>query len=145
MRAVIQLVQRGSVTVDTTVVGSIGHGLVILLGIKATDTHKERDYLIKKILNMRIFNDASGKKNFNIQESNGEILLISQFTLYADCSRGNRPSFSEGMAYAQADVFFQETVAAFKQAYPKIQTGIFGADMKVDLINDGPITIVLDV
>ena len=144
MRAVIQRVNEASVTVDGKFISKIDKGFLVLVGIKTNDTLDQCDHLINKILNLRIFEDENLKMNKSISDLNLEILLVSQFTLYADCKKGNRPSFINAMPPAQAKEFYQKFIDQFKQKYPKVKNGIFGAYMKVSLINDGPVTIILD-
>ncbi len=144
MKAIIQRVSNASVTVDNKIVSKINKGMVILLGIKTEDTEKDSDYIIKKTKNLRIFPDEKGLMNKSVEELVLEILIISQFTLYGDCNKGNRPSFIKAMPQKQAKTFYETFVEKFKQAYPKIKDGIFGADMKVELINDGPVTIIIE-
>ncbi len=144
MRAVIQRVNSASVTVDKKVVSSIEKGLLILVGIHKDDTDKDCEYLIKKILNLRIF---EGEKSFvdkSVKDLDLEILFVSQFTLYADCKKGTRPSFDKAMSSKDAKVFYQNFINSFKQEYSKIKDGVFGAYMQVNLVNDGPVTIILD-
>ncbi len=144
MRVVIQRVNQASVEIDGKLVSKIDKGLLVLVGIKSNDTLDQCDYLINKILNLRIFEDEHFKMNKSVSDLNLEILLVSQFTLYADCKKGNRPSFINAMPPAQAKEFYQKFVDQFKQKYTKVKDGIFGAYMKVNLINDGPVTIILD-
>lgn len=144
MKAVIQRVTSASVVVDDRLVSAIGPGLLVLLGIKDDDTKKDTDYIIRKIVHMRIFADGQGKMNRNIIDRAGEILLVSQFTLYGDCKKGNRPSFVRAMDPKKAELFYIEFVTTCKQIYPKVKEGIFGANMQVALVNDGPVTIVVD-
>jgi D-tyrosyl-tRNA(Tyr) deacylase len=145
MRAVIQRVSRASVTIDGNVNGLIGSGLLVLLGIEETDGTSDVEWLVKKIVQMRIFPDASGRMNRSLQEAAGDILLISQFTLFASTKKGNRPGFTRAAKPETAIPLYDAAVSAFEKALSKsIQTGIFGADMKVELLNDGPVTIILD-
>lgn len=144
MRVVIQKVNEASVEVDEKLISKIDKGLLVLVGIKANDSLDQCDHLINKILNLRIFEDENFKMNKSILDLNLEILLVSQFTLYADCKKGNRPSFINAMPPVQAKEFYKNFVDKFKQKYPKIEDGVFGAYMKVNLINDGPVTIILD-
>lgn len=145
MRVLIQRVSRASVTVEGTVSGSIGQGLLILTGFQASDNAEVMDKLIKKILQLRIFSDEAGKMNLSVQDVEGGILLVSQFTLYADCRKGNRPSYIQASPPEQARLQYQDFVHRFREATPlPIETGIFAADMKVELLNDGPVTIWID-
>ncbi len=144
MKAVIQRVKNASVKIQDEIVGEIRQGFLVLLGIENADTQDDADYLIKKIVGLRVFGDADGKMNLSVGDIAGEILLVSQFTLIADTRKGNRPSFIDAMPPDKAEPFFESMVADFKKAYPHIQTGKFGADMAVALINDGPVTICLD-
>ena len=144
MKFVIQRVTKASVTVDGTCIGSIGKGFMVLIGVGAEDTKEVADKYVKKLLGLRIFEDADGKTNLSLKDVNGELLLISQFTLYADCRKGNRPSFINAGVPALATELYEYIIEnCKKEGYP-VQTGEFGADMKVELLNDGPFTIVLD-
>lgn len=145
MRAIIQRVSHASVTVDGNVTGEIQWGLLVLLGITHTDTDKDLEWLVKKITQLRIFRDDAGKMNLSVQDINGDILLISQFTLYADCAKGNRPSYIRSAPSVFAIPMYEKAIEAFQDTLgKKIATGIFGADMKVALLNDGPVTMMLD-
>ena len=145
MIAVIQRVSEASVTIDNHVKGSIGAGFMILLGITHTDTQEDVEWLSKKIVGMRIFSDEEGKMNLDLKAIEGDILLISQFTLYASTKKGNRPSFIEAAKPDIAIPLYESMIAQLEKELGKsIQTGEFGADMKVALINDGPVTIVID-
>jgi D-tyrosyl-tRNA(Tyr) deacylase len=145
MIAVIQRVLQASVTIEGTVKASIQVGFVVLLGITHTDTAEDIEWLSKKIVNMRIFGDAQGKMNLALPEVNGEILLISQFTLHASTKKGNRPSFIEAARPEVAIPLYKQMIEALEKELGKqIYTGEFGADMKVSLINDGPVTIFID-
>ncbi|MFH1644355.1 MAG: D-aminoacyl-tRNA deacylase [bacterium] len=144
MRVLIQKVNQASVLVDEKLISEIGKGLLVFVGIKADDSEKDSDYLINKIFNLRIFEDENFKMNKSVLDLNLEILLVSQFTLYADCKKGNRPSFINAMPPTQAKEFYSNFIEQFRKKYPKIQDGIFGAYMKINLINDGPVTIILD-
>lgn len=141
----MQRVREASVRVDGAVTGSIGPGLVVLAGIRAADTAEDRDWLVRKIVQLRIFNDAAGVMNRSVQDVGGDILAVSQFTLYASTRKGNRPSYSEAAPPAIAAPAFDQFVAALNAALGKpVPTGVFGADMQVALINDGPVTIWID-
>ena len=145
MRFVIQRVQHADVTVDQKVVGSIGHGFLVLIGIAEDDTKERAQKMVQKLLRLRIFEDENGKTNLDLAAVGGELLLISQFTLYADCHHGNRPSFISAAKPDLAEPLYQYIIQTCKQAgVPVVQHGIFGAYMKVSLLNDGPFTIVLD-
>ncbi|MBP6323544.1 MAG: D-tyrosyl-tRNA(Tyr) deacylase [Chitinophagales bacterium] len=145
MRAVIQRVSRASVTIDGNIKSQIKTGLLVLLGIEENDTEKDIEWLVKKIIQLRIFSDADDKINLSVQDINGDILVISQFTLFASTKKGNRPSFLRSakpdIAIPLYEQFIGETE---KQFGKKIFTGEFGADMKVELLNDGPVTIIID-
>lgn len=145
MIAVIQRVSQASVTIDNQVKGQIGTGFLVLLGITHTDTREDVDWLSKKIVGMRIFNDAEGKMNLDLAAVGGSILLISQFTLHASTKKGNRPSFIEAARPEVAVPLYEAMIAQLANDLGRpIQTGAFGADMKVALLNDGPVTIVID-
>ena len=144
MKFVIQRVSNASVTVDTKEVAAIGQGFMVLVGIHGEDKPEQADALFDKLLKLRIFADEEGELNKAITDIGGEILLVSQFTLYGDCSKGNRPSFIKAMPPTQAEPFYYDFVKRSQGKYPKVQSGIFGADMKVGLLNDGPITIILE-
>lgn len=145
MRAVIQRVKKASVTVDGQTVGRISKGLVVLIGIGEDDREVDIHWLAGKIIGIRIFEDADGKMNLSIQDIKGELLLISQFTLYGDCRKGKRPSFSEAAPPERAKALFEQFVSKVKENYDyKVETGVFQADMDVELINNGPVTIMLD-
>ncbi len=145
MRIVLQRVTEASVTISGVEKAQIDKGLLLLLGIEAADTKEDRDWLIRKVINMRIFNDDEGVMNLSVKDINGEIIVVSQFTLHASTKKGNRPSYIKAappeMANEQYELFKQELQVAFGKP---IQSGEFGADMKVELINDGPVTILLD-
>ncbi len=146
MRALIQRVSNAKVVVEGQTVGEIGQGLLVLLGITHEDTAKDIEWIVRKVLQLRIFNDENGKMNLSVQDIKGELLLISQFTLYADSAKGNRPSYIRSAPPAVSIPIYEKTLDAFKSAYipAKIAAGIFGADMKVSLLNDGPVTIMID-
>ncbi len=144
MRAVVQRTVASKVTVEGRVVGSIGQGLMVLLGIKKGDTEDEADYLMEKISQLRIFADPQGKMNLSVQDIGGEVLLISQFTLYGDARKGRRPSFTEAGPPEEAEPLFDYCIENLRSKGIKVETGEFGADMKVDICNDGPCTILLD-
>ncbi len=144
MRFVIQRVSEASVTVDNEIIGSIGKGFLVLIGVCDTDTKEIADKMIRKMLGLRIFEDAQGKTNLSLDATGGELLLVSQFTLYADCRKGNRPSFIRAGAPELADELYQYIIQKCREQNDHVATGIFGADMKVRLLNDGPFTIILD-
>ena len=144
MKFVIQRVTDAKVSVDGKVVGKIGKGFMVLIGIAGTDTVEIADKMIKKLIGMRIFEDENGKTNLALKDVGGELLLISQFTLYSDCKKGNRPSFVNAGAPDMADEMYQYIISQCKKEIDVVEKGIFGADMKVSLVNDGPFTIVLD-
>ena len=144
MRLVIQRVLNSKVEVDNKVVGKIGKGFMVLIGIKHDDTRETADLMIKKLLNLRVFSDENDKMNLALKDVNGELLLVSQFTLYADCKKGNRPSFFNSAKPEYANELYEYIIEKCKDREISVQTGIFGADMKVELVNDGPVTIVLD-
>jgi len=144
MRFVIQRTTGSSVTVDGKITGSIGSGFCVLIGIAENDTTEIADKLIRKMLGLRIFEDENGKTNLNLETVGGELLLISQFTLYADCRKGNRPSFSNAGNPVMAEEMYQYIIAKCRESGFKTETGVFGADMKVNINNDGPFTIILD-
>ena len=145
MRVVIQRVSEAAVKIDGTIVGEISKGLLVLLGIAQEDTQQDALYLIQKLINLRIFSDADGKMNLSVQDCDGGLLVVSQFTLYADTKKGNRPSYIRAarpeLAIPLYEFFLREL---HKQFQGPIQTGQFGADMKVSLINDGPVTMIID-
>ena len=144
MKLVIQRVKHASVTVDGNVTGKIWKGFLVLIGIANSDTKEIADQYLKKLLNLRIFEDENGKTNLSLKDVNGELLLVSQFTLYADCRKGNRPSFINAGAPDMAEALYEYMIEACRKEIPVVETGIFGADMQVELLNDGPFTIVLD-
>lgn len=143
MKLVIQRVLEASVTIEEEVVGSIGAGYLVLVGIGQDDTREEADRFVKKMLALRIFEDEQGKTNLSIQDVGGSLLIISQFTLYADCRKGNRPSFIDAANPELAEPLYEYFIAKCREVVPQVETGRFGADMKVALINDGPFTICL--
>lgn len=144
MKFVVQRVTEASVTVDQKVLGSIQKGFLVLIGINQTDTREIADKMIKKLLGLRIFEDSEGKTNLDIHAVSGSLLLISQFTLYADCRKGNRPSFIHAGSPQMANELYEYIIAECRKNIPDVQTGCFGADMKIRLLNDGPFTILLD-
>lgn len=145
MRAVVQRVSQASVTVDQKKIAVIGQGLLVLLGIEETDTQADIEWLSAKILNLRIFDDMSGVMNLSLLETAGDLILVSQFTLFASTKKGNRPSYSRAAKSEIAIPLYEKMITALSTGLGKnIQTGSFGADMKVDLCNDGPVTIIYD-
>ncbi|MGI6357424.1 MAG: D-aminoacyl-tRNA deacylase [Bacillota bacterium] len=144
MRAVVQRVASAQVTVDGQVVGSIGHGLVVLIGVGDGDTIQDAEYIASKLVGLRIFNDQQGKMNLSVADVGGAVLAVSQFTLYGDARKGRRPSYSSAAPPEEADRLYQHTVALIKQAGVPVATGVFQAMMQVSLCNDGPVTILLD-
>lgn len=145
MKFVIQRVNYANVKVNGEIVGKIGKGFLVLVGISDTDTKEIADKYIKKLINLRIFEDENGKTNLSLKDVNGELLLISQFTLYANCKKGNRPSFIGAGKPDIANELYEYIIAECKKQVPVVEKGIFGADMKVSLENDGPFTIILDI
>ena len=143
MKFVVQKVSRACVTVDHQVTGSIERGFLVLIGVAEDDTREIADKLVKKLLGLRIFEDAQGKTNLSLEDVKGSLLLVSQFRLYADCKKGNRPSFTKAGKPALANELYKYIIEKCSQEFP-VQTGVFGADMKVELVNDGPFTIILD-
>ena len=144
MKFVIQRVTESSVSVEDTVIGRIGKGFMVLIGIADTDTEEIADKLIRKLIGLRIFEDENGKTNLSLADVNGELLLISQFTLYANCKKGNRPSFVDAGNPDKANALYEYIIGKCKEQVEIVETGSFGADMKVSLVNDGPFTIILD-
>ena len=144
MKFVIQRVSEASCTVDGMVTGQIKKGFCVLIGVSNEDTKEIADKMIKKLIGMRIFEDENGKTNLALKDVSGSLLLISQFTLYADCKKGNRPSFINAGNPELANHLYEYIIEECKKNIPIVEKGIFGADMKISLINDGPFTIVLD-
>ena len=145
MRLVIQKVKYASVKVDGKIVGKINQGYMVLLGIKTTDTKEDVDYLVRKLINLRVFEDENGKLNLDLKTVNGELLIISQFTLYGNCKKsGNRPSFIDSAKPDVAIPLYEYFLEECKKQIDVVESGIFGADMKVELLNDGPVTILMD-
>lgn len=144
MRAVVQRVHRASVTVNGKVVGQIDKGLLVYLGVGKNDTEKDVDWMCEKIANLRIFEDENGKMNLSLLQIGGELLVISQFTLYGDCRRGRRPSFDEAAPPKMGEELYEMFIEKMRQQVKKVEKGIFGAHMEVESINDGPVTILLD-
>ena len=144
MRFVIQRVSNASVTVDGNVTGEIDKGFLVLIGVSDDDTTEIADKMIKKLIGMRIFEDENGKTNLALADVGGSLLLVSQFTLYADCKKGNRPSFTNAGKPQMAEEMYNYIIEQCKKEIKNVQVGIFGADMKVQLLNDGPFTVLLD-
>lgn len=144
MKMVIQRVNHASVTIDGKVNGAIEKGFLVLLGVGQNDTEEIADKYVKKMVGLRIFDDEEGKTNLSLDQVGGSVLLISQFTLYANCKKGYRPSFIEAGDPVRAESLYEYVIAKTRESVPNVQTGIFGAEMKVDLENDGPFTIVLE-
>lgn len=144
MRFLVQRVKKASVTVEDTIVGKIEKGYLVFVGVSPTDTMAIADKMVKKLVGLRIFEDEDGKTNLDMRAVNAQMLVISQFTLYADCRKGNRPSFTDAAAPAAAEELYQYILQKCRQEIAIVEEGVFGADMKVDLINDGPFTIIMD-
>jgi len=144
MRLVIQRVTQASVTVDKRIVGTIGSGLLVLLGVSRTDSTEEADRLLDKLLALRIFQDDAGKMNRNVVVSGGALLIVSQFTLYGDCRKGRRPSFDQAAPPEQAQALYDYFVESARKRSIPVEAGVFQASMAVQLVNDGPVTILLD-
>lgn len=144
MKALVQRVSEASVTVDEQVVGSIGRGLLVLLGVEKSDNEAMADKLLKKILNYRVFPDENDKMNLSVSDINGGVLFVSQFTLVADTRKGLRPSFSSAASPADAERLYRYMVESAKQCAGNVEEGVFAADMKVALLNDGPVTFMLE-
>ena len=144
MKFVIQRVQKAKVDVDGATVGQIDKGFLVLIGVCQTDTKEIADKMVKKLIGLRIFEDENGKTNLSLADVNGQLLLISQFTLYADCKKGYRPSFINAGAPVMANEMYEYIIAECSKSIDNVQKGVFGAHMEVSLMNDGPFTIVLD-
>jgi len=144
MRAVIQRVKEASVKVKGGIVGQIGQGLLVLLGISQGDTGADIPWMVDKIINLRIFEKEEGKFDHSLLDIDGELLIVSQFTLYGDCSRGRRPSFSEAMNAKEAMIYYDMFLERAKEKVKKVENGIFQASMEVSLVNEGPVTIIID-
>lgn len=144
MKAVIQRVLQASVTVEEELIGSIQQGYMVLLGVGADDTRETADRIIKKLLNLRLFADENDKTNLSLRDIQGSLLIVSQFTLYADCKKGNRPSFTNAGSPALAEELYEYFIEECKKEIPVVEHGSFGAHMKVSLVNDGPFTVILE-
>lgn len=144
MRAVLQRVTQASVAVEGKIVGEIGAGLLVLLGVAKTDAQADADFLVQKVLNLRIFEDEAGKMNRSVKEEGGALLVVSQFTLYGDCRKGRRPSFDDAAGAEQARALYESFVAQARLAGVRVETGIFQAHMAVSLLNDGPVTLIVE-
>ncbi len=144
MKFVIQRVKNAKVEVNNKVTGEINKGFLVLIGVTHTDTKEVADYLVKKLVNLRVFEDENGKMNLSLKDIDGQLLLVSQFTLYADTSSGNRPSFTDAAKPDKAEELYEYIISECKKQIEVVETGIFGADMKVQLLNDGPVTIILE-
>lgn len=144
MKLVVQRVLQAEVQVDGQSIGKINRGLLVFVGVGKEDTREIADKYLKKLLGLRIFEDENGKTNLSLKDVDGEVLLVSQFTLYANCKKGNRPSFIEAGDPAEAEALYEYMIAEAKKTVPIVQHGSFGADMKVSLVNDGPFTVILD-
>lgn len=144
MKFVIQRVKQASVTVEEQIIGKINQGFLVLIGVCETDNEAIADKMVKKLIGLRIFEDENGKTNLDLDSVGGELLLVSQFTLYANCKKGNRPSFIEAAKPEKANALYEYIISECKKQVKVVERGEFGADMKVELLNDGPFTIVLD-
>lgn len=144
MKLVVQRVKKAKVTVENKIVGEIDEGFLVLLGVKPTDTKKTADYLVKKLCNLRVFKDENDKMNLNIKQVKGSLLIVSQFTLYANCKEGNRPSFTDAAKPDKANELYEYFCNKCRENEIEVQTGEFGAHMQVELLNDGPVTIILE-
>ena len=144
MKLVVQRVKEAKVEVNEKVVGKINKGFLVLIGVTHEDKKEQADYLVKKLCNLRVFEDENGKMNLGLKDIEGELLIVSQFTLYADCSNGNRPSFTNAAKPEKANELYEYFCKECEKNNIKVEKGIFGADMKVSLINDGPVTIIIE-
>ncbi len=144
MKLLVQRVSSAQVDVDSKTVGKINNGFLVLIGVTHTDTREIADYLVKKLCNLRVFKDENSKMNLSIKDVDGELLIVSQFTLYADCHHGNRPSFVNSAKPDMANELYEYFVEKCRKEVKNVEIGIFGADMKVSLLNDGPVTIMLE-
>ena len=144
MKFIVQRVNKSQVEVEEKIVGKIDRGFMVLIGITHNDTKEIADFLVRKLINLRVFEDENGKMNLSLKDVQGSLLLISQFTLYADCTSGNRPSFTNVAKPEFANELYEYIIEECKKQISNVQTGIFGADMQVSLVNDGPVTIILE-
>lgn len=144
MKFIVQRVNKSQVEVEEKIVGKIDKGFMVLIGITHNDTKEIADFLVRKLINLRVFEDENGKMNLSLKDVQGSLLLISQFTLYADCTSGNRPSFTNAAKPEFANELYEYIIEECKKQIPNVQTGIFGADMQVSLVNDGPVAIILE-
>ena len=144
MKIVVQRVKNAQVEVENKIVGKINQGFLVLLGVTHNDTKENADYLVKKLCNLRVFKDENEKMNLSLKDVNGELLIVSQFTLYADCTSGNRPSFVNAAKPQVAEELYEYFCNQCAENNIKVEKGIFGADMKVSLLNDGPVTIIIE-
>ena len=144
MKFVIQRVTKAQVDVNGATIGKIGKGFLVLIGVSREDNRAIADKLVKKLIGLRIFEDAEGKTNLSLADVGGSLLLVSQFTLYADCKKGNRPSFIHAGAPDEAEALYEYIIERCRENVPVVETGSFGAEMKISLVNDGPFTIILD-
>ena len=144
MKVVIQRVENASVKVNEKIVGEIENGFLVLIGIKVGDTKEQADYLVKKVCNLRVFEDENGKMNLSLKDAGGKLLIVSQFTLYGNCNDGNRPSFIEAGRPEEAIPLYEYFCEECAKNGIEVQRGIFGADMKIELLNDGPVTIIIE-
>lgn len=143
MKIIVQRVKKAQVSIEGQIHGQIKQGLLLLVGVGPEDQQEDLDYAVRKLVNMRIFSDAEGKMNLSVKDIKGEILSISQFTLFADTKKGNRPAFTGAAKPDMAETFYQDLNRELAKEVP-VETGVFGADMQVELVNDGPVTIILD-
>ncbi|MDD6770209.1 MAG: D-aminoacyl-tRNA deacylase [Inconstantimicrobium porci] len=144
MRAVVQRVKESSVKIDGSIVGKINKGFNVLIGISKDDTIDDLKYIKDKIMNLRVFEDENNKMNLSIKDVNGELLIVSQFTLYGDCRKGRRPNFMNALSGDEAEKLYEEFLGMIRQENIVVETGVFGADMEVCIINDGPVTLLID-
>lgn len=144
MRAVVQRVKKASVSVDDKIISQIGHGLLVLIGIGKNDSLEDIDWMIEKISGLRIFEDEQGKMNLSVKDTSGEIIVVSQFTLFGDCRKGKRPSFSEAGPPEEAKQVYEKLIQRFSQKGIMVGTGVFQAEMDIELVNWGPVTLLLD-
>ena len=144
MRFLIQRVKKAKVTVDGETTGEIEKGFLVLVGVGPNDTEEVADYLVQKLIKLRVFEDENGKTNKSLADVDGQLLMVSQFTLYANCKKGNRPSFTEAGEPHRAEELYEYMVAKSREQVPVVETGVFGAEMEVSLVNDGPFTVILE-